>query len=508
MLAPNRELARQIGKEFDKFAKASAVTVYGGVPVERHISLLKKSKPQVVVSTPGRLRELYREGHIDFSQISTVVLDEADTLLDKADSPDVQAILDDLERAVGERGDDAEYQLVLVSATTNQNVMEFARELQIPTGALIAVSGSESKVPVEKAAMTTANHNAGPRKAQSVQHWHMSCKSSVRTSVALDVINVLDPLLTIVFVASKAEAELVASVFSSQLGANVNVLHGDLVQSARSRSIALVQEAAAEGRSQVLVATDVASRGIDLAVDLVIQFGVPRISGKEGTFSTELYTHRTGRTGRVRVDRAQRSSNAVMLYDPAIGEGKLVPQLSRAIKKELGIDILAKQLPSTAEVVAAAYERTKQLICLGSESPPDSNDLEIYFRRVIETEKGVDTSNAEQLLEYLARALVLLSKVDPSLSPFQQRASLLSGSTAERTLRLIKNDREKLSPPAVTKICKALGSGKIGKVILCQDGSAVFDLPLKRAIKVLEASNGNNRDYQLELPLTLPEIQT
>lgn len=504
VLAPSRELARQVGKEFDKFSKGQAATVFGGVPVERHIALLKKNKPQVLISTPGRLRELHRDGHVDFSQISTVVLDEADILLDKADSPDVQAILGDLERDVGEQGDNAEYQLMLVSATMNQNVLQFARDLEIPSQALIRVRGSESKVPMEQ---STSSQKTRPPIAQTVQHWHMSCKTTVRPSVAMDLINIFEPLLTIVFVASKAEAESVASVFSSKLGGSVRTLHGDMVQTARSRSIALVREAALEGRPQVLVATDVAARGIDLAVDLVIQFGVPRLSGKEGTFSTELYTHRTGRTGRVRSDGAHRSSNAVMLYDPAVGEGKLVPHLADDIKNELGIGILAKQLPSAAEVVAAAYERTKRLVALGDGSLKDSNDLTIYFRQIIETEKGVDTSSAEQLLEYLARAMALLSKVDPSVSPFGQHASLLTGSTSERTLRLIRNDEEALNPPEVIKACKALGSGKLGRVNICQDGSAVFDLPQKRAMKLMEASKADNDEFQLELPLTLPEMQ-
>ena len=143
---------------------------------------------------------------------------------------------------------------------------------------------------------------------QSVQHWHMSCKSNVRTSVSMDLMSILMPRLTLIFVSTKVEAEGVSSALASASASNakvsnnnavVRVLHGDMVQNSRSRTMALVRAAALNGESQVLVATDVASRGIDLWVDLVIQFGVPRIAGKQGTFSTELYTHRTGRTGRV-----------------------------------------------------------------------------------------------------------------------------------------------------------------------------------------------------------------
>ncbi|CAB9506087.1 dependent RNA helicase [Seminavis robusta] len=537
VLVPSRELARQVGKEYSKYLQQSSyvTTVYGGVPLERHIGQLKKNKPLVVVGTPGRLRELVREGHLDYSQITTLVLDESDTLLDRADSPDVRAILGDLETAIEhapERSDNPEYQLLLVSATMNQHVVEFARELEIPSKALICVEGSASKVLVEhsssssfsdeeqqqqsaKESTTTAtksNERTTIGDVPSVQHWHMSCKANVRPSVALDLISIMAPRLTIVFVASKLEAESVASFLSTKLRGVVRVLHGDMVQSARSRNIALIREMTEAGRGdntqQVLVATDVASRGIDLAVDLVVQFGVPRISGKDGTFSTELYTHRTGRTGRFSSEGPHSSvnaANAVLLYDPAVGEGKLIPILATEVRQELGIELQPKQLPSSAEVVAAGYERTKQSVSLGDSSPFD-NDLFSYFRQVIETEEGVDTSDPEQMLEYLSRAMALLSNLDPAISPFRPHASLLSGNDADRTLRLYRNDQTPFTPPEVIKICKQWGSGKLGRVVVCQDGSAVFDLPRKRAMRLLESAHGSPDDSQLELPLTLPDL--
>ena len=520
VLAPSRELARQVGREFDKFSKGPCATVFGGVPIERHVALLK-SKPQILISTPGRLRELVREGHLDYSNIRTVVLDEADTLLDKADSPDVRSILEDLERAVGERDEDAEYQLVLVSATMNEHVLQFTRDMEIPPKAKIRVQGSsESKTLVATPSSATPGFESKeqiitqPKQSQpnvqSVQHWHMACKSSVRTSVAMDLISILMPRLTIIFVATKAEAEGVSSVLSTKLGNGVvRVLHGDMVQSSRSRTMALVRAAALEGDSQVLVATDVASRGIDLWVDLVIQFGIPRITGKEGTFNTELYTHRTGRTGRVRSNQSKydmQPSNTVLLYDPALGEGKLIDHLATEIQDTLGVEMLPKQLPSAAEVVAAGYNRAKRSVNLG-DNRPDKSDLVSYFRSVLETEEGVDTSNPQELLEYFSRSMALLSQLDPSISPFGQHASLLSGGTTERTLRFYRTNGEAVSPPEVTKSCKNLGSGKLGRVLICQDGSAVFDLPTKRAMKLLEAFKAAaDDDCQLELPLILPDM--
>ena len=530
VLAPSRELAQQVGREFGKFngktTAASCATVFGGVPIERHVDMLRKMQPQILVSTPGRLRELTREGHVDFSQISTLILDEADSLLDKADSPDVRSILENLETAVGAREEDALYQMILVSATVNQNVVEFAKELEIPPDALIRVNRDESDSDDTTTQPSDGESNAGTEQQQSttlsqvstksklVEHWHMACKSSCRPSVAADLISILSPTLTIIFVAAKTEAESVASILSARRSNGiVRVLHGDMAQSARSRIMANIRETALKGDCQVLVATDVASRGIDLAVDLVIQFGVPRIAGKEGTFSTDLYTHRTGRTGRVRSGTrassnsiSQQSPKAVMLYDIALGEGKLISPLAAEIQDQLGVPLLAKHLPSAAEVAVAAYERTKQSISLGDGHPAES-DLISYFRTVLETEKSLDTSNPEELVEYLARSMALLSSLDPSISPFQQHASLLSGSETDRTLRFFMKSGEPVSPPEVIKSCKELGSGKLGRVIICDDGSAVFDLPTKRASKLLgAASKRAEEEWQLEQPLTLPDM--
>jgi ATP-dependent RNA helicase DDX21 len=532
VITPSRELTRQVGKEWQKFSPDNTVvTVFGGVPIERHVSMLKKTKPRVVVGTPGRLRELVREGHLDYTQVTTLVVDEADTLLDKSDSPDVRAILENIEAAVGARvdddeDDDPEFQLVLVSATINENVVEFAEELEIPEDAFIRVQGSESKVLVSKSLAGTTNGLADPAAGDgsrsgsapgktnvpTVQHWHMACKSSARPLIATDLISIMSPRLTLIFVPTKTETESVATFLSSTIiSSNIRILHGDMAQSARSRNIALTREAAEAGASQVLVCTDVASRGLDLPnVDLVIQFGVPKLAGKEGTYSTELYTHRSGRTGRVRSAHLQggsiETSNAVMLYDPAVGEGKLVPELVREVQDELKIQMLPKPIPSAAEVVEAAYKRMSSTLGFGRKT--DSGELALHYRSKLEAEEGVDTSDPQQLLDYLARAMVALSNLDSSASPFHQHCSLLTGSDADRTLRLYRNDGEVLAPPEVTTFCKSIGSGKLGRVVICKDGSAVFDLSVKKANKLVKTVEDESvaSDWTLELPLTLPEV--
>ena len=515
-IAPSRELARQVGKEWTKFTDLPVATVFGGVPIERHVSLLK-SKPVILVSTPGRLRELVREGHLDYSQVTTLVLDEADTLLDRGDSPDVRAIFDEIETAVGYR-EKSEYQLVLVSATINANVKEFTDELMMSPKAYIRVKGSESKVLVSSSSSkgeTSSGDASMKSNVPAVQHWHMACKSTKQSSITADLISILSPRLTIVFVPTKSETETVASFLSTKLMlGDVRILHGDMTQTSRSRSIALIREAASLGTAQVLVATDVASRGLDLPnVDLVVQFGVPRLAGQDGTFSTELYTHRSGRTGRVRTVHhggSVETANAITMYDPANGEGKLIPELVKEVGEKLKVQILPKPIPSATEVVDAGYKRTK--LALGVDVDTDAGadqkkELATYFKSRLQEENSIDTNDPQQLLEYLSKAMAALSSLDASASPFEQQYSLVTGDDSDRTLRLSRKDGAALSPPQVTQFCKPLGSGKLGRIVIAKDGSAIFDLPLKRSNRLLVAMVAeSSEEFVLEQPLTLPEM--
>eukprot|EP00977_Amphora_coffeiformis_P017759 scaffold5886_cov161-Amphora_coffeaeformis.AAC.10 len=513
VICPSRELARQVGKEFQRFVPQtnSVATVFGGIPVERHVALLKY-KPRYVVATPGRLRELVRLGHLSYQQVTTLVLDEADVLLDAQDSPDIQSILRDMEETIDlERSDNPEYQLVLVSATLNENVRIFTEEMEISPRAYISASATiqeetDAGVPPSNQvspAVTPQQHSLASTSApMAVQHWHMSCKSSVRPQITADVIAMLQPRLALIFVPTKSEAESVAADLSTTC--QVATIHGDMSQTARSRTIAQILRSSDDSASQVLVATDVISRGLDLPnVDLVIQFGIPRVAGKDGTYNTELYTHRTGRAGRYRVNASAhgqtRTANALLLWDPAVGEGKLLPQLAQEVEKELGRKIVAKSVPSSLDIINTGYKRA--LASISRHEDIGMNELSIYFRSKLE--KDMDTSDTDALLDALASAMASAANLDPSLSPTEPHASLLSGDPALRTIRVSK-EGSVLSPREVTAFCKQLGSGKLGRVTSCTDGSAVFDLNTKKAEQLVQAATSD--EWYVELPLTLPEM--
>jgi superfamily II DNA/RNA helicase len=550
-ICPSRELAKQVGKEYEKLAGKAfgVVTVFGGVPLERHVALLKY-KPQIVVCTPGRLRELVREGHLDYSQISTLVIDEADLLLDKGDSPDLFAAIEDIEQALEDsEEEDPEYQMVLVSATIGENVKIFAKEMEFPKSAFVKVDGNigsktlvgGSAPPTENGDSATAPTSPSAETATTVGHWHMSCKASVRPDIASNLISVLSPRLTIVFVPTKTETEYVASFLSEKAsGTTIRILHGDMSQSARTRCIAMIREDASRKQhdslgdvGQILVATDVASRGLDLPnVDLVVQFGLPRIAGKEGTINPELYAHRTGRTGRFKnssqgsndnnwrsPSNRYQTSNAVALYDPAEGEGRLVQTLVEEVKEDLGVIIKPMAIPSAARVVDAAYARLSSDLIGDETTAVSPSELAEYFRTRMESDDRIDTSDPEELLNRLANAMVALSKLDPSTSPLAPTSSLLNGDHSATTVRLYSksassnNDVDPLKPPEVMSFCKPRGSGKLGRVVICGDGSAVFDLPKKRAKRLLKAiqeeeenTGDGGLEYGLEIPSSLPEM--
>jgi len=559
VLAPSRELAKQIGREIASLhprkTKGVAV-VFGGAPLERNVAALRtgqsrggRSGVDIVVGTAGRLRELVREKHLTFDAAEMLVVDEADSLLDFKDNPDVERLLDLME--------DREFQLVLSSATVNKHVKEYAMEIMDideasesfvdvvghwdGKEALLGEDGAECsplaggkdglRVPVVSTDSSMSNERRGAIGAPPVRHWSIAAKSSgpIRSSVLSDLLATLRPRISIIFVPTKAEVESLGASLSNFHGGglDVKVLHGDMVQSARTRTLALLRDgedggsaAARKGRQRVLVATDVASRGLDLeGVDLVVQFGVPRDSGKEGTFDAELYAHRTGRAGRFggggngarregskqRIDMgAPSAADAVTLYDPTRGEAKVLHSLREELRKRWGFDVWERYPPSPADVMEAAYHSASEKC-----KDADVGVVQFFRERLLTEGEGTD----DPLLDKLAFAMAALS----GLNEVSPKRSLLTADPAQRTIRARKTgtagaDRSSIipvTPQEITKLCKGLGTGKIGRVTILDDGSAVFDLPAKKAewlVKTLQDSTdeiAEDEEWHADLPISL-----
>jgi ATP-dependent RNA helicase RhlE len=290
VLAPTRELATQIDDEIQGFAyhaPVASAAVYGGVPIGPQERALKAGV-DIVVATPGRLLDHVRSNIGDFSKLEIFVLDEADRMMDMGFWPDVRKIAEMLPSH-------STRQTMLFSATMPEEVMRFADALA--PGAVFIQVGSRR----------------GP--AQSISH-------EARVLPAREKASFLSKYLrrahepAIVFVNTKVGAERLARSLAAT-GLRASAIHADRSQKDRTAAM----ESFRAGRTKILVATDVAARGLDIeAVGLIVNYEVPR--------SLDSYVHRVGRTGRY-----DATGHALTLADPS--ERRDLEQIERAFGLKL-----------------------------------------------------------------------------------------------------------------------------------------------------------------------------
>mmetsp|Transcript_111823 Transcript_111823/g.215353 ORF Transcript_111823/g.215353 Transcript_111823/m.215353 type:complete len:981 (+) Transcript_111823:18-2960(+) len=275
VLAPTRELATQIFEEAEKYTPATGIwsmAVYGGTQKREQVMELRKTKPEVVVCTPGRCKDLIQMGALDLSTCGYVVLDEADRMLDMGFGPDMIEILQYLPK---------ERQTCMFSATWPQEVRRLASKFL------------DDQVQVQIGDGDVLNANKKIKQnfmfMNKRQKWDevYTVLNKINTDKQKDPLNVPK---TIIFTATKRDCDLVADqIFEA--GYAVDSLHGDHEQERREA----VMEGFREGSIRVLVATDVAARGLDVKdISAVINFDMP--TGNQG--GAEDYVHRIGRTGR------------------------------------------------------------------------------------------------------------------------------------------------------------------------------------------------------------------
>jgi len=270
VLVPTRELAAQVSAELESLAPAKGLTVaavYGGLPL--HAQAKRAAKAQVVVATPGRLEDLASRGLIDLARIRTLVLDEADRMLDMGFQPQVDRIVRRLPR--------------------NRQTMFFSATLDGPVGELArAYTNSPSRFEAELAS----------RQPVEIEHHFVSVTTDTKVDTLVQHINSSDGL-TLVFVRTKRGADKLVQKLRRQ-DLTAVAMHGDMSQNARQRALARFES----GKVKTLVATDVAARGLDLDdITHVINFDPPA--------EDKDYVHRTGRTG-----RAGRTGKAITFVLP------------------------------------------------------------------------------------------------------------------------------------------------------------------------------------------------
>ena len=303
VLEPTRELAVQVAQEVHKIGRYKNIRVlpvYGGASIEMQIKALQQGV-NVVVGTPGRVIDLLNRRILSLSEIRIVVLDEADEMLDMGFIEDIETIL----KATPE-----ERQTLLFSATIPQLIMNIARRF-MRSPEKIQVNMKEVVVP-------------------KIKQTFYEVREEDKVHALSRILDVEEPQLAIVFCHTKRKVDEV-SMQLSQLGYNAGAIHGDYTQARRDD----VMNKFKRGMLDILVATDVAARGLDIKnVTHVINYGIPQ--------HPDSYVHRIGRTG-----RAGKSGIAITLVTPR--EYKHL----RLIEKTARTIINRKKLPSPLDVARA-----------------------------------------------------------------------------------------------------------------------------------------------------------
>lgn len=303
VLCPTRELAIQVAEEIRNLAKymhgIKVLPVYGGQDIVKQIRSLKGGA-QIIIGTPGRVMDHLRRKTIRCDYVNTIVLDEADEMLNMGFREDIETVLEYIPE---------ERQTVLFSATMPKAIMDITKEYQ--TNPVLVAVGSEEN-----------------RTAVGIEQFYFDCPMGRK----MDVLNLLlakhEPRLSIVFCNTKKMVDELSEYLNSA-GYKAIGIHGDMKQSARTQ----VMNSFKSHRTRILIATDVAARGIDVEnVDAVFNFDIPQ--------DTEYYVHRIGRTA-----RAGKEGRAYTL----ISGRRQFFQL-RDIMSSTGAKIQKAEIPSAEEI--------------------------------------------------------------------------------------------------------------------------------------------------------------
>ncbi len=306
VLAPTRELCIQISNDIKNFASkmrgVKVVPVYGGESIVVQYRQLDV-QPQVLVATPGRLIDLINRGKVDLSEVRFLVLDEADEMLNMGFQEDIETILKDVPET---------RRTLLFSATMPNEIAKISRQYMH-----------------DAAEISIGTRNAG---SDNVEHIYYMVRADHRYLALKRIVDMNPDIYGIVFCRTRQETKDVAEKLMKD-GYNADALHGDLSQAQRDT----VMNKFRIKNLQVLVATDVAARGLDVS-DLthVINYNLPD--------DVEVYTHRSGRTGRA----GKKGVSCVIVHTR---EGRRLREIERIIKKEFkrmpvpnGMDVCKRQL--------------------------------------------------------------------------------------------------------------------------------------------------------------------
>ncbi|TAJ43908.1 DEAD/DEAH box helicase [Methanofollis fontis] len=437
VLSPTRELAIQTAEEFGRLARhrgaVSVLPVYGGQPIERQFRALRQGA-QIVVGTPGRVIDHLDRGTLDLSGVKMAILDEADQMLDMGFRDDIEAILS---------ATPAERQTVLFSATMPKPIREISRRFQ-RNPEFVRVQHRQLTVP-------------------QIEQSYLEVRRGDKMEILCRILDIYDPSLALVFCNTKRGVDEVTSGLQGR-GYFAEGLHGDMKQVQRDRVMAKFRA----GSIDVLIATDVAARGIDVDdVDTVINFDVPQ--------DVEYYVHRIGRTA-----RAGRTGRAITFVGP-----KEIYKL-RTIQKFAKIRIGRIPLPTAEDV---AESKTRNLANKVKETI-DEGGIERYTEAVerLMVEEYTSLEIAAALMK-----IQLDTGAEPEAAPELSRDES-GGEPGMVRLMLSVGKRQQIRPgDIVGAIAGETGiPGRSIGAITIRESRTYVDIPAEMVAQVMERMRGKS----------------
>ena len=438
VLCPTRELAVQVAEEIRKLAKymsdIKVLPVYGGQEIVRQIKSLKAGV-QIIVGTPGRVMDHMRRKTVKFDNINMVILDEADEMLDMGFREDMETILTETPE---------DRQTVMFSATMPKAIMDIARNFQ-KDARIIKVVRKE---------LTVSN----------IEQFYYEVRPKNKTEVLCRLIDIYNPRLSVVFCNTKRQVDELISELKGR-GYFADGIHGDMKQQQRDR----VMDDFRSGKVDILIATDVAARGIDVDdVDMVFNYDIPQ--------DEEYYVHRIGRTG-----RAGRSGMALSFIS-----GKEVYKL-KDIERYCKTKILAKPVPSLDDVkntkLDNMFDKIRQTIEEGG-----LTDMVNLVEEHVNQEEYTSMDMAAALLKMLIGDT--LDREDEV-----EEFHFDTDKDDSRMVRLFINigKKDKIKPANILgAIAGESGMpGKLVGAIDMMDNYTFVDVPAIHAEKILKAMNDN-----------------
>lgn len=477
VLSPTRELCRQISQDLMSYSKyrpeTKIVSVYGGANIVSQIRALKKGA-QIIVATPGRLLDILKRGEADLSHVRSLILDEADEMLNMGFKEELDAILELLP---------AERRSLLFSATLPKEVERIARSyMKNPT------------------VVTVGERNAG---ADNVEHFYYMVREEDRYAALKRIADYNPDIYAIVFCRTREETQKIADSLQKD-GYDADALHGDLSQAQRDSVMSRFKRRSLH----ILVATDVAARGIDVNdLSHVINYNLPQ--------EIELYTHRSGRTG-----RASRSGVSIAIVNQR-EKGK-IKRIEEVIKKKFtrlpipgAKEICERQLTHLINEIDAAEVR---------------NDIEAFMPLINELWDGMTKDElVRKILSYefnrffdyyrKAKDLNIPEKEKPVSKRKGDNGKTAGPDSSRKTrkeeigeceagftwIRLNLGYKNRIEPRNILNIMKALGIAKkaVGKIEIFHDHLyvAVDSSAAEYVASEIDGASYNRRRLKAEINL-------